>query len=56
MKTKFDMQGVYGTPFSEEDKARIKRVLEERPDVLGAEFIQFSNGQYRFLVTFIEEP
>jgi len=55
MKTKFEMKGVFGTPFSDEDKDRIKKDWEASPDVLNASFVQYVDGEYRFLVTFITE-
>jgi hypothetical protein len=55
MKTKFEMHGVYGTPYTDEDMFKTKANLESSPDVLAATFVQHADGQYRFLVTFITE-
>jgi hypothetical protein len=55
MKTRFVMDGAFGTPFSDEARDRIKTTFEDRPDVLYASFIQYVDGQYRFLVTEIIE-
>jgi hypothetical protein len=55
MKTGFRMDGVFGSPYTDEDKERIKRTYEENPDILYAAFIQYADGQYRFLLTEVTE-
>lgn len=53
MKTFIKILHVYGTDV--EDKARIKRTLEEDPSILLASFVQFSQGCFSFLVTGVED-
>lgn len=49
-----EMFGVFGTPFSDEDVDRIKQKIEGDDDVVHVAFTQYADGEYRFLVTFVE--